>query len=428
MYILSVALRYMRSRSITWVAMLLIAANVVLYLLIISVLEGFKEHYMNKLQSIHAHITVDVGCLSWGIQKPEEWADAVAKADPGIKGVTVGLESPAMALFDSARTVGTLRGIDLERELRTGRLGEMLYPRNLAAELHEFGMHEQGGMRIPGCIVGGAWRRSYGLKAGDRVTFLFSNDDGDPRSRAFHILGFFEGKNQYLETAAYVDRRLLARLVNPEGTEGAAKTLYVWLHAPSRPDLAGVAGKVRATMLGILKAEVPRHASLLSVETWQQKDNSFYHAITSENRMMRIIMFMSLALIGFIMFLIFGRLVAEKVRDIGALRALGATPAGIRWCFLAQAVLISTVGLIVGLAGAYFAIRNVNCAVNWIAEVFRIDLFPGESFGPDRVPTRTLPFDVLIIVGLSIACSWLGAFIPAWRASRMNPVECLRHE
>ena len=46
-----------------------------------------------------------------------------------------------------------------------------------------------------------------------------------------------------------------------------------------------------------------------------------------------------------IMFLIFGRLVAEKVRDIGALRAIGATPAGIRACFLMQAFLIGFVGL-----------------------------------------------------------------------------------
>jgi len=424
MYVLTIALRHLRSRSICWVAMILIAVNVVLYLLIISVLEGFKEHYMDKLQSIHAHISVSVGSLSTGIEQPEEWAAAVAQADSGIRGVTIGLESPAMAIFDDARTVGTLRGIDLERELQTGRLKELLRPAELRDTLREFGLHTRHGKELAGCIVGGAWRKAYNLRVGDQVTFLFSDEDGEPRSRPFYILGFFEGKNPFLETAAYVDRKFLAKLL---GVEGMAKTLFVWLDAPSRPDLKEVQGKVRDIMAGLLQRHSPGHVRLLEVESWQEKENSFYRAITSENRMMRIILCMSLLLLGFIMFLIFGRLVSEKVRDIGALRALGATPAGVRHCFLAQAILISLFGLALGLLGAYLLIRNVNPAVDFIAEVFRVDLFPSD-FGPNRVPTHTLPLDLLIICALTIVSSWLGALLPAWRASRMSPVECLRHE
>lgn len=424
MYILTIALRHLRTRSVCWVAMLLIAIYVVVYLLIISVLEGFKEHYMDKLQSIHAHITVSVGSLSYGIERPEEWAAAVAQAEPGIKGVTIGLESPALAIFDTARTVGTLRGVDLQAELQTGRLKELLQPPELRETLREFGLHERLGKEMAGCIVGGAWRKAYNLRLGDQVTFIFSNEDGDARFKPFYIVGFYEGKNPFLETGAYVDRKYLAKLL---GVEGMAKTLFVWLGNPNRPDLPAVQDRVRDIMTGILKRHNPGHVKLLEVETWQDQENSFYRAITSENRMMRIILCMSLLLLGFIMFLIFGRLVSEKVRDIGALRALGATPAGVRHCFLAQAVLISLFGLILGLIGAYFMIHNVNAAVDFIANVFKVDLFPSE-FGPNRVPTHTLPVDLLLICALTIVSSWLGALLPAWRASRLSPVECLRHE
>lgn len=421
MYVLTIAWRHLRTRSITWVATALIALTVLLYLLIISVLEGFKEHYMDKLQSIQAHITVSVGQLAWGIEKPAEWAEAVAKADLGIQGVTIGLESPAMALFDNARTVGTLRGVDLERELATGRLKELLKPPGLRETLKEFGQHERHGKEMPGCLVGGAWRKNYNLKIGDQVTFLFSNDAGDPRSRPFYIIGFFEGKNQYLETAAYVDRKLLARLLD---YEGMAKTLYVWLDDPNRPDLAAVRGRVRDAMAGVLQRDNPRHLNVLEVETWQQKDNAFYEAITRENVIMRFIMGVFLALIAFIIFLIFGRLVAEKVRDIGALRALGATPAGVSACFLAQGLLIGVIGLALGLLGSYFFIANVNA----IARFFGIDLFPTESFGVDRIPVHTLPHDIWLISFLTVVFATLGACVPAWRAARLNPVECLRHE
>src|SRR5258708_3274430 len=111
MYTYSIALRHLRARSITWVAISLIVVVVLLYLLIISVLEGFKEHYMDKLQSVLAHVTITVGQTADGIQRPEAWATEIGKVDGGIRGVPVGLEIPAMAQFDNARTVGTLRGV-----------------------------------------------------------------------------------------------------------------------------------------------------------------------------------------------------------------------------------------------------------------------------------------------------------------------------
>src|SRR5207253_3062690 len=139
MYVISIAARHLKTRSITWIAVALIATIVLLYLLIISVLEGFKMHYMDKLQSILAHATITVGQTADGIAKPEAWAAEIAGAAPGIKGVTVGLETPVMAQFDTARTVGTLRGVDLDRELQFGRLKEILRPHDIV----EFGLHEQ---------------------------------------------------------------------------------------------------------------------------------------------------------------------------------------------------------------------------------------------------------------------------------------------
>jgi lipoprotein-releasing system permease protein len=423
MYILSIALRHLRSRSITWVATALIAVSVWLYLLVISVLEGFKEHYMDKLQSIHAHITVQVGEFAWGIQNPEAWAAAVSKADPGIRGVTIGLESPALAIFDTARTVGTMRGVDLEPELRTGRLKELLRPLELRETLRQFGLHERPGWNVPqpGCIVGGVWRKAYKLRVGDQVTFLLSDEDGFARSQPFYILGFFEGKNPYLETGAYVGRKTLAEMLK---VQGMAKTLFVWLENPNRPDLKVVQSKIKDLMTEILRREDPKHVNALEVETWQQKDNEFYEAITRENVIMRFIMGVFLALLAFIFYLIFGRLVAEKVRDIGALRALGATRLGVCGCFLAQGLLVGLAGLALGLLISFFFIRNVNPIARW----FGLDLFPNESFGVDKIPAVTLPYDVALISCLTVVAAVLGALLPAWWAARLNPVECLRHE
>lgn len=417
----SVAMRYITRRAITWVAALLIAFNVLLYLLCISVLEGFKEHYMDKLQSIMAHATVDVGNLAWGIQKPEEWSAEIAKVDPGIRGVTVGLESPAMAIFNNARTVGTMRGIDLQRELEVGRLKELLKPAELRDTLKEFGTREVQGKSFQSCIVGGAWRKNYNLKVGDQVTFIFSNDEGEPRTEAFVIIGFFEGSNPYAEAAAYVDRIHLAKKL---GVPGMAKSLFIWMHEPNRADLLEVRDKIGSRMSELVGKVNPGNAKLIEIETWQQKDNNAYEAITRENIIFRFIMTISLVLIAFIVFLIFGRLVAEKLRDIGALRAMGATPAVIRGAFLAQGLFVSLFGLGLGLTLSYVFINKINP----IANFFGIDPFPEGAFGVSRIPVHTLPQDVWMISAFTIGFALLGTFIPAWRAARMNPVECLRRE
>jgi ABC-type lipoprotein release transport system permease subunit len=339
-----------------------------------------------------------------------------------VRGATISLEIPVLAQFNSGRTVGSLRGIDLDRELQCGRLKEVLKPANLT----EFGIHEDPrGKKLHGCIVGGYWRRTFDLQAGQHVTFLFTDEAEDPRALAFQIVGFFEGQGDYLENAAYVDRRFLATQL---GVEGRAKTLSVWVEGdPDRPDLDVIRENVRETLKGLLRRDKPEYADLpdrLVVETWREKDNNFYHAVTRENLIMRFIMGFFLLFVVIIIMLILGRLVAEKTRDIGALRAVGATPRGICACFLAQGLAIALSGLAVGLPIALTLIHYLNP----IARFFGVDVFPSSAFLINQIPTHLLPKDVILISGLTVLSGVLGALLPALRAAWLNPVECLRHE
>lgn len=420
MYVFSVATRYLLRRPMSYVATAIIVLIVVLYLLIISVMEGFKGHYMTKLQSIFAHMTVRIANDPGGIVYPERWSKELAQL-PGVKGITIGLEIPAIVIADKSRTVGTLRGIDLDEELRLGKLKEILKPQSLA----EFGRHDAGGKTLQGCIAGGAWKRTFNLKLGDHLTFLFTDDAGDPRAVAFVVVGFYEGQNDYLENAAYVDRRFLAKQIQ---LPDYAKTLSVWIEGDAdRPDLDSLRANVDEKMRELLKRDasfVPEYLNGLAVETWREKDFNLYHAISRENQIMRFIMGVFLLFVIIIVMLILGQLVAEKTRDIGVLRAMGATPQGISGCFLLQGLLIACVGLLLGLPAALLFIDNVN----EIAAACGINVFPSSAFLVDRIPAVVLPKDVLLISALTLAAGILGAAIPALRAARLNPVESLRRE
>ena len=74
----------------SWVAIVIIAKIVILYLLFISVMEGFKLTYMQKLRTILAHVTVRVGDVPWGIIHPQAWAAELEKIE-GVRGVTISI-------------------------------------------------------------------------------------------------------------------------------------------------------------------------------------------------------------------------------------------------------------------------------------------------------------------------------------------------
>jgi lipoprotein-releasing system permease protein len=112
-------------------------------------------------------------------------------------------------------------------------------------------------------------------------------------------------------------------------------------------------------------------------------------------------------------------MVMEKVRDIGTLVALGATSRGILSLFVLQGVIIGVFGTLLGLAGGLSA--------SWLMDHYQIiRLDPNVYFVP-FVPFRVRLFDSAAIALLAVAISFAATIYPAWRASRLDPVEALRH-
>ena len=106
--------------------------------------------------------------------------------------------------------------------------------------------------------------------------------------------------------------------------------------------------------------------------------------------------------------------VAQRIGEIGTLRALGFRRAAVLMAFLGESLLLSLVGGVLGLAAAsLMQVVNVSTTnFQTFAELaFQFTLTPG-------IVTRTLVF--------ALAMGFVGGFIPAWRAARLKIVDCLR--
>jgi lipoprotein-releasing system permease protein len=120
--------------------------------------------------------------------------------------------------------------------------------------------------------------------------------------------------------------------------------------------------------------------------------------------------------------------IVMKTREIGLMKALGASNRQVMWVFLGQSLIVSVFGVIAGVGLGLTAIAYRNEFLEWMRHLTGFQLFPAEIYGFTQLPALVIPGDVLIICGGSLIICLLAAAFPARHASKLNPVEALRHE
>ena len=113
-------------------------------------------------------------------------------------------------------------------------------------------------------------------------------------------------------------------------------------------------------------------------------------------------------------------MVMEKTRDIGILMAMGATPRSIERIFFYQGALIGLIGTALGVA--------LGLGWCWLANRFELIKIPVDIYQISFVPFRLRPVDLLAIVGITLAISFISTLFPARRAAKVDPVGALKYE
>ncbi|OYW18838.1 MAG: ABC transporter permease [Planctomycetales bacterium 12-60-4] len=175
-----------------------------------------------------------------------------------------------------------------------------------------------------------------------------------------------------------------------------------------------------------LRAAFP--PGMYSVKTWEQKQGPLLAAVEVESAILNVLLFLIIAVAGFGILAIFFMIVVEKTRDIGILKALGASSRGVMSIFLSYGLSLGIVGSGAGMiAGLLFVayINEIEAAITWLTghKVFdeRIYYFPS-------IPTHV---NVAMVVWVSLGAiliAVLASILPARRAAALQPVQALRYE
>ena len=161
---------------------------------------------------------------------------------------------------------------------------------------------------------------------------------------------------------------------------------------------------------------------------WFLANFGFFAAIQAQTNVLFLVLTMIVLVAAFNIVSSMVMLVRTKTGDIAILRTMGATRGAILRLFLLDGFAIGTVGTIVGVVlGLAFAM-NIEAIRQWLQHTFGLVLFDEQLYLLAEMPSHITGFEVGAIAAMAMCFSLAASIIPAWRASRLDPVEGLRRE
>lgn len=370
-----------------------VALGVGALIVVLAVMSGFDHDMTDKLISINAHLVVDA---PEGIQESQQLLQDIA-ATEHVVGVSPFVAGQAILRLPD-RAFGVLvRGVDVDRDRRVSRLGDYLVSGRLPAAMDE-------------AVIGTEMAAALGVRVGGTLE-LISPADG--KTRQMRVAGLFRsGMYDY-------DVNLLA--VRLEKAQELYHLNGVITGIGVKVDRIEHAQAVQRS----LKHRLP---APFAVKTWTELNPALFGALQVEKVVMFIILTLIVVVAALNIVAMLIMIVMEKTRDIGILRALGATSGSIAVLFLAQGAAIGALGIAAGLAIGLVLAWNLNPIMNWMEATFGISLFPPAVYYLDHIPTLVNASDVGWVAGCAFTLAVLAGTYAARRAATLTPVDALRYE
>jgi len=175
--------------------------------------------------------------------------------------------------------------------------------------------------------------------------------------------------------------------------------------------------------------EVPSAAQMTNqIKTWRDLNKTMISAVEKETGLVLFIFGIVSFTTVFLVLAIFWSMATEKTKDIGVLRALGASTPGIAWLWIQYGAAIGIVGSILGTGIGYLIVININAIHDWMGRTFGLVIWDPRQYYFIEIPSQVDPSKAVIVFIVGMLTCVLGAMIPAWHSARMDPVKALRFE
>lgn len=179
---------------------------------------------------------------------------------------------------------------------------------------------------------------------------------------------------------------------------------------------------------GILKKLRKELPDSMWAWSWEEVYSGLLDVLKVEKNMMYFILIFIVLVAAFSIMNTLITVVVQKTREIGLLRALGATPGAVMRIFIMQGFIVGLVGTCVGIALGALVIHWRMPILHFLSWSFHIQIFPKEIYFFNELPATVKLMDIVWIAVSSVVLCTVGGILPAFRAARLDPAQALRYE
>ncbi len=390
---------------ITFLSFLGISLGVATLIIVMSVMNGFREELTNKVLGINGHLKIQLYNSS-KITKYESIVDSLNNFSKDFHAQPVILSQSLLSTknFSSGVMLKGIKSKDLiNRKLLKKKISE--------ESLEKFKNNE-------GVLVGEKLFRRLNDKNREYIKLISSKQIETPfgrmlNSQDFKIIGTFEtGMYDYDLNLIILPLNLLQKYLNEENS---IHSIEVFMD-----DFNNIEKTIED-----LKNILPDYFSIID---WRLLNPTLFNAIEVERNVMFLILLLIIVVAAFNLISSLIMLVNNKRKDIGILRTLGVSKIQLLKIFIINGFLIGFIGTMLGLVLGILFCQNINQIKEFLELFMNSSLFSEEIYFFSQLPVIIETKEIIMIVSISLLLSFMSTIYPAYKASKVEPIQLIKWE
>lgn len=388
---------------ITFVSIAGVTIGVTALILVLSVMNGFEDEVRSKIINADAHIRLRK-FFTDTIEEVDKLIK-VAKENPRVKGASPTIYEKGMIQSKHSKQPSGVKAIDIESIDQISDIRQYMVLGDL-----DFEPKVIDGQKLYGIILGKYLADALiSSNINDKVTLMALPKTGglfaQPRVMQFYVAGIVEfGYYEYDRMLSYISLETGQKLFNmPTGVS------WIEIKLDDYKAAQEVAEEIES------KLGYP-----YTTLTWRDMNKSLFSWMEIEKWGMFVILSLIIMVAAFNIISSLIMIVMEKTREIGILKSMGATSKNIMKIFMFEGVIIGIIGTVIG--------NIIGYSIGFLQLNYKIISLPADVYIIDSLPIQMQFIDFIAISSVALVLCLLASVYPAFRASRLYPVDAIRYE
>ena len=389
----------------SWFSIIGITIGVAAIIIVMSVMNGFREELTSRMLGINGHINI------FSIKKEIFNSDIEYFKSKDLKIKIYPLTQTQGLIIGNNSSKGViLRGYD-NKFLPNHHF---LFKKIIQGSIFADSMND--------VVIGYALANELGLEIGNKIKLAIPKTDKTifgniPRFKTLTVSGIFNlGMYEYDSNYVFTHTDIANKLILIE--ENKSNQLEVFISNPNEVD------KVKILIDKIIKKN---NLNLYS-SSWKDNNAALINALNVEKNVMFLIL--TLIILVASMNIVSGLVifVKEKNKDIGILKTIGLKNSSLLKIFLTIGFIIGFIGTFIGgIIGVVFSL-NIKSIQFFLENIFDINFFSKEIYYLSNLPSKINTVEVLYVLTISILISLIATSFPAYRSIKVDPIKSLKNE